>query len=242
MAYTKEQLVELEKSLTYFQGEAEAKKLIKSIKEKNQELSNDEKDKKENTTQEDLVKSLVGPLTKAIKEELEKDGFSKSVDNKDDEKKDEKDEEGKGDKPKDDLSKGLDSDLTKSISEKFDTLTKSLSPITDSIKAIGERQDNIEKSIKEYLNSPAGQFKGFLGDYNVIEKGIKKDEKGDKVISVSLNRDAALDEMEKAFNKSNNAQEKQVLENGITQLSFAGSCSDEAIALTKSLTGNTLEK
>lgn len=259
----------LQKSLKTLEIPAdEIEKALKKAEDKYMKEKGDDNEK-DPENGDALQKSLEG-LFKALGDRMEKaltKGFedlkgnlpgttatpstslNKSIEGgEDDKNKDPEDKEPENKEPevkepenKEPETKTEEPDIEKSLNNKFSEFGAMINGLTDLVKCFGEKQSTLEKSFNEFLDAPVQRPQAVRGSYQTIEKGIRTDNNGSKVVSYA-NPNAVMSVVESAVSKTSDPLEKKMVNDAIVNFNVCKSLNSSQEGLVTRLTGVQFEK
>lgn len=181
----------------------------------------DEKEIEKNMEEEDLEKSY--SELKAKQQELQK-----SIDEM---------EMKMGKKKEATIEKSVEVDFEKSFGERFEDIEKSLTAkfegkfndLEDIIKGLESDLEEAKETIDKIGNSPIAT-KAVFTKANFFEKGVDNDIEGGKELSISNDRDEIIKGMQDMLSKETDSDIKEVLENGISDITINRKPTDQGIS------------
>ena len=141
-----------------------------------------------------------------------------------------------------DIEKSEVNSFEKAFGDKFDSIQKSLESQSTLNEEIVKSLQKMNETVNAIAEAP-NPLKGIFGNYrgNLLEKGEKLDQDGRKVISLR-NKDAALEEFQKAIDKVDNEQDKQIVRNLISDFNIANKTNQTGLNIVKKALNIDIEK
>jgi len=124
-----------------------------------------------------------------------------------------------------DIEKGLEtikeSDFEKSFGDKFEQIEKSFADQNLMNSKIMEQLGEISKSVEQIAVTP-NPLKSLLGDYGNKLINKSADAEGKSVYSLSREKNAILDQLEKSLDSITNERDKQIIRDSISTFNISG--------------------
>ena len=141
-----------------------------------------------------------------------------------------------------DIEKSEVNSFEKAFGSKFETIEKGLEAQTKINEEFLKSLQGISATVNAIAEAP-NPFKSILGNYkgSLLEKGEKVGEDGKRVISLK-NKEYALNEFQKAVDKVENEDDKQIVRNMISDFTIANKVSEIGINIVKKALNIDIEK
>lgn len=142
---------------------------------------------------------------------------------------------------KEDIQKSEINDFEKAFGDKFDSISKSLenqSLINDELVKSLQKINETVNAIAETPNP----FKGVFGNYkgSILEKG-ENSEGGKRVLSLR-DKDQAIEEFQKAIDKVENEQDKQIVRDLLSDFTISNKANATGLNIVKKALNIDIEK
>lgn len=140
----------------------------------------------------------------------------------------------------DELNKSEVIDIEKAFGDRFDSIMKGFETQNELNSNILKSISEIKESVEAIAQTP-NPLKGLFGNYNFIEKGEKFNDDGVQVVNLR-NKDAAIDKFEKAIDKVENENDKQVIRDLISDFTISGVTNQKGLNIVKKALNIDFEK